>query len=123
VRYHAEGPNHNETEGFIMAKKSIPSASAKSLAETSAPEFFSFNGKYLVAPSTSAADLYNDIGCWLECAQEIVSTAAHGLEEKGGAFAANPAGVAKLLYGAGNLLTMIKGALSAFHEVGRVESA
>ena len=79
------------------------------------PEFFAKNGKYQVAPGTTTVDLHNDIHCWLESAQEIISTVANELEEDDSGLKANPRAAARLLYGADHLLTMVLGAsIAAF---------
>lgn len=71
---HAEKPNHNENETFIMAKKSISrtpevvepiagKTARASTAQTPAPEahpFLSLNAKYTIDPNSKSDGLLDD---------------------------------------------------------------
>lgn len=85
--------------------------------KTDAPEIFSLNGRYQVVPGTTATDLHNDIGCWLETIHGTLDVLADGLKDEGGQLALNSRGIALTLCGALYQLEMVQGALSAAHKL------
>ena len=91
---------------------------SQNVAAPVAPNFFSLNGNYQVAPGTTCNDLHDDIGCWLESIHSTVDMIIDGLQEEGGQIAANPNMVAQVLYGVRYQVEMVKGALSASHKLG-----
>lgn len=72
-----------------------------------APEFFTLNGKYTIAPETTLNDVQNDIGCLLECSSAIVNTIMDAANEPNGQLWANPQQIASLTYAADYMLQMV----------------
>jgi len=94
-----------------MAVSSVAKTSIESIE---APvRFFQKNGTYSVASSTTAAELIDDIGCWLESARGITQVIIMGLENEGGDIEVNPKIVARSLYGVLALLEIVDGGVYA----------
>jgi len=86
-------------------------------------QFFTLNGKYQVSPDTTANDLHNDIGCWLECVKGTLGALIAGVEDAGGHLRANPNDMASLLYGARHFVELIEGAFRASCDIDEQEKA
>jgi hypothetical protein len=99
-----------------MATQSVPKATD---VESIFQSLLRMRGNYVVAPETTAVNLRDDVSCWLEAVHGTIDTVLDGLQEEGSQIAANPAMVARTLYGALYLLEMVQGALSASYKLER----
>jgi hypothetical protein len=81
--------------------------------DTHALEILKAEGRYVVAPGTTAVDVMNDVGCWLESAQATIDLVIDGISQEGGQIAANPRMVASTLFGVMHQLRMVEAGIVA----------
>jgi hypothetical protein len=77
------------------------------------PIILEMAGKYAVASGTTAIDIENDVGCWLESAQSTIDMVIDGMSDDGGQIAANPRMVARALHGVLLQLRMVEAGIVA----------
>ena len=68
--------------------------------------FLSLAAEYRLAADSESTALLDDASLFLECACEIVSTVASGLENETSAISANPKSAAIMLYGVRRFIEM-----------------
>ena len=68
--------------------------------------FLSLAAEYQLAADSESTALMDDASLFLECAREIVSTIADGLENETSSISANPKSAAVMLYGVRRFIGM-----------------
>lgn len=102
---------------------------AKTKLETAARmpdrELFSLNGRYTIAPETTAANMLNDVGCLLESVDTVIEAVIDGLEDEGGQMIVDAHRmVPRMLYGVRYQLEMVRNMVNAsFPRVDRTNTA
>ena len=92
--------NNSQTQGF-----------AKHAAKPQT--FLSLAAEYQLAADSEPTALMDDASLFLECACEMVSTIANGLENRGSAISTNPKSAAIMLYGVRRFIEMTMSNVSA----------
>jgi hypothetical protein len=80
--------------------------------DTHALEILKAEGRYVVAPGTTAVDVMNDVACWLESAQATIDLVIDGLSESE-SVVANPDMVGNTLFGVLHQLRMVEAGIVA----------
>lgn len=75
--------------------------------------FLSLAAEYRLAADSESTALMDDASVFLECAAEMVSTIANGLENRGSAISTNPKSAAIMLYGVRRFIEMTMSNVSA----------